>query len=249
MIIHKQISSKGVVFVEKTKMKAKSLRAAAWNALKGHYGVALLAALIAGIFGVTSIGIGSTSAGTKNVTEPTNVSAITANLPAWIPLLIIGMVISIFIISLVMTVLSASVGLGYSMFNIKLINGENPDAGVCFSRMKHIWKAFGLNFVMGLKVFLWSLLLVFPGIIAFYRYSMAKYIMAENPDISISEAIDRSKQMMKGEKWNLFCVHISFIWWALLAAIIPVIGAFLLTPYTEAAEAAFYLNRTDRLNG
>lgn len=52
---------------------------------------------------------------------------------------------------------------------------------------------------------------------------------------------------MKGEKWHLFCLQISFFGWCILAAIVPLFGTFLLAPYLYAAEAAFYLDRTGNL--
>ena len=53
--------------------------------------------------------------------------------------------------------------------------------------------AFVLNLLITLKVIAWSLLFVIPGIVAAYRYSMATYIMAENPGMQATEAIERSK--------------------------------------------------------
>lgn len=46
---------------------------------------------------------------------------------------------------------------------------------------------------MGIFVMLWSLLFWFPGIIAYYRYSQAFYILAENPEKGIMDCINESK--------------------------------------------------------
>lgn len=97
-----------------------------------------------------------------------------------------------------------------------------------------------LNLLIALKVFAWSLLFVIPGIIAAYRYSMATYIMAENPTITPTEAIERSKALMDGRKGDLFCLDLSFIGWALLTVLTAGIGALWLTPYMAVSRAAFY---------
>ena len=64
--------------------------------------------------------------------------------------------------------------------------------------------------------------------------------MAENPDIDVSEAIFLSKEMMRGNKWRLFCMDISFIGWAILCALTFNLGNIILAPYKCAARAAFY---------
>ena len=69
---------------------------------------------------------------------------------------------------------------------------------------------------------------------------MTRYILAENPDMTAGEAIDLSKRLMKGKKWKLFCLRFSFIGWDILAGLTLGIGYLWLTPYKEAAEAAFY---------
>lgn len=103
---------------------------------------------------------------------------------------------------------------------------------------------FGGTFLIGLMTslftFLWSLLFVIPGIIAAYRYSMATYIMAENPTIAPSDAIERSKALMDGRKGDLFCLDLSFFGWALLTVLTAGIGALWLTPYMAVSRAAFY---------
>ena len=92
-----------------------------------------------------------------------------------------------------------------------------------------------------LYILLWSLLFIIPGIIAAYSYSMTGYILAENPNMPADEAIARSKQMMDGNRWRLFCLQISFIGWSILSSLLTFgIGDLWLTPYRQAASAVFY---------
>ena len=95
-------------------------------------------------------------------------------------------------------------------------------------------------FVMVVKVFLWSLLLIVPGIIKAFSYAMTPYIMVEHPEYSASEAINASCELMRGHKWELFCLYLSFIGWAFLSVITCCIGFFWLEPYISVSQAAFY---------
>jgi hypothetical protein len=71
--------------------------------------------------------------------------------------------------------------------------------------------------------------------------------MAQHPELTATEAIEQSKQMMATNKWRLFCLDLSFIGWWLLAALTGGIGSIFLMPYTKAASTAFYLDLIGRL--
>ena len=74
-----------------------------------------------------------------------------------------------------------------------------------------------------------------------YRYAMSFLILAEYPEISVIDALRNSASLMRGNKWRLFCLQISFIGWMLLAGCCTCgIGVMFLTPYMSAANAAFY---------
>ena len=98
-------------------------------------------------------------------------------------------------------------------------------------------KAYLLVFIYTL---LWSLLLIVPGIIASFSYSQTFFIMAEDPNIDVFDAIDKSKAMMKGNKWKLFCLELRFLGWFLLAILTLGIGFFWLVPYAYTTSAKFY---------
>ena len=89
-------------------------------------------------------------------------------------------------------------------------------------------------------MFLWSLLFIIPGIIASYSYAMIPYIQAEHPEMAPGDVLARSKEMMEGNRWRLFCLQFSFIGWSILSSLTLGIGNLWLTPYKQAATAAFY---------
>lgn len=87
---------------------------------------------------------------------------------------------------------------------------------------------------------LWYLLLIIPGIIKSYSYSMTYYILKDNPELKNNAAIEKSMQMMDGHKMDLFLLHLSFIGWAILCLLTMGIGFIFLIPYMYTAQAHFY---------
>ena len=71
-------------------------------------------------------------------------------------------------------------------------------------------------------------------------------IMAEYPTIGIFDALRNSANLMKGNKWKLFCLDFSFIGWILLASCTCGLGMIVLMPYMYAASAAFYNDIANR---
>lgn len=123
---------------------------------------------------------------------------------------------------------------------LDLKRGKKVDYSYLLSGFKQFTQTFSLYIIMVVKVFLWSLLLLIPGIIAVYRYSQAYYLLRDNPRLSASEALAKSSQLMSGHKWKLFTLHLSFLGWAILAGLTMGIGFLWLAPYMEVTGAHFY---------
>ena len=102
------------------------------------------------------------------------------------------------------------------------------------------WHKVGGMLLMTVLIFLWSLLFLIPGIIKAYSYSMTPYILEENPELGLSEAIHRSRMMMRGHKFDLLWLQLSFIGWFLICLLTAGIGFLWLSPYYHTAHAAFY---------
>lgn len=98
-------------------------------------------------------------------------------------------------------------------------------------------------FMRNLFTFLWTLLLVIPGIIKAYQYYLVPYILQDQPQMDYRDALDLSKDMMDGYKWNLFVLQLSFIGWELLGAMCCGVGMAFVVPYEEATFAEFYAER------
>lgn len=142
--------------------------------------------------------------------------------------------------NLVHFILMGPLTLGVSTFFLKLIRKEAPHVQNIFEGFQFFLKSFTLNLLITLFTTLWSLLLLIPGIIANLRYSMAYYILIDNPQLSAFEALKQSKGMMAGYKFELFVLELSFLGWFLLGAFTLGIAMLWVNPYYEAAKANFY---------
>ena len=89
---------------------------------------------------------------------------------------------------------------------------------------------------------LWAILLYIPAIVKSYAYAMTPYILLDKPELSANEAITDSRMMMKGHKWELFLLDLSFIGWILLPLLTLGILFIYVIPYMQAARAEFYRN-------
>ena len=96
-------------------------------------------------------------------------------------------------------------------------------------------------FFRDLYVFLWTLLLVIPGIVKAYQYMMIPYLLAENPEMTKEQAFAESKRMMSGQKWRAFVLDLSFIGWEILSLLtFGLVGIFYVNPYRDSTHAALY---------
>ena len=150
--------------------------------------------------------------------------------------------------------------LGCNAYFLARLRGQELGFKGLFSRTSSWGKAVWLNLQIYARVFLWSLLLIVPGFIAAFRYMLAPYYLAENPELSARECIEKSKQTMEGAKLSLFALLLSFIGWQLLSSLLqiylldlnPVVSivvglsiSLFVATYTNAAVAAFFLALTD----
>lgn len=214
---------------------AADFRNMARAALKGKWGLAVITGFVASLLGVSS-NFGGSSNYRRDEVENFADSRLGISPPVFVTWLLIC--ITLFV--LIYFIIGGAIQLGYCRFNLNLVNRTTPQFKDLFSRIDILWKACGMKLLISLYTFLWTLLLIIPGIIAALSYSMAPYIMAENPSVGIREAVNHSKEMMDGNKWRYFCLLFSFIGWAFLSSLTFGLGFLWLNPYINAASAAFY---------
>lgn len=151
--------------------------------------------------------------------------------------------------------------IGQLNFFIKSARQE-ASAGIStlFSHFSNGWylRTVANMFLMELFITLWTLLLIIPGIIKSFEYALVPYILGDEPELTWTQARDKSRMWMDGEWGKFFLLQLSFIGWYLLTALIwllatalvhPLAGVLIITaailalqPYVTASLTEFYLD-------
>ncbi len=253
--------------------RAADFRAIARDALKGKWWIAVLTGLVASLLGGV-MAFGNNASFNINMGDSSlgDISSDIFSEEVVLAVVILAIVIGL-LFSLMATaqfVFGGPVKMGYSVFNLNLVDKKEAKFRDIFSCFNRFGAGFCMNLLMGIFLFLWSLLFVIPGIIKSFSYAMTPYVLAENPQMTAKQAITRSRWLMDGNKWRLFCLNFSFIGWGLLSVaptficavvlgllsasggstiailfmvlvvLISLIPTLFLQAYQQAAYAAFY---------
>ena len=137
-------------------------------------------------------------------------------------------------------IITGPFAVGVSIFSLAMSRNRNPRFEQIFYGFKKFWVSLGAYLLYAVFVLLWAILLIIPGIIAALSYSMTYFIIAEDDSIGPLEAITKSKKMMYGYRWKIFCLYLRFLGWALLCVLTVGIGFLWLVPYIGVSFAKFY---------
>lgn len=146
------------------------------------------------------------------------------------------------LMSIVSLIIGGPIYFGVAAYFLKLARNEGAEFSDLFSGFSLFKTNFILNLLIIIFTVLWTLLLIVPGIIAVIKYSMAYYIVNDNPEIGGLEAIRRSKEMMEGHKMRFLQMWLSFFGWFVLGVVTFGLGMIYAIPYYRAAKANFYLD-------
>ena len=102
------------------------------------------------------------------------------------------------------------------------------------------------EFLQCVMLLLWFLLLIVPGIMKSYSYTMTEFVLIEHPEYAPLQAITASKKMMYGHRWEFFCLQARFWAWYLLCSVTLGIAALWVYPYYMTAKSKFYLELKER---
>lgn len=223
--------------------------------VKANFWILVLASFVANMLGgqssFNSSGGGSVSAGSSSdnietyydvETGEINESALealivfaTAFLVVFLVILALSIVYSIFVGSIMQV--------GKKKIFLENVDQPNTDFALVFSGftggkyMQRVKAMFSYN----LRIWLWTLLFIIPGVIAAYKYYLVPYIVADNPDIDPHRALELSKEMTDGHKFDIFVMELSFYGWMLLSGCCTCgILGFWLNPYMESSFAVMY---------
>ena len=130
---------------------------------------------------------------------------------------------------------------GYCAFLVTVTRNRDSEFGKLLSGFSYFGNVCAAGILKWLYTMLWSLLFFIPGIIKSYSYSMTMYIMQDNPGITGNEAIEKSRKMMDGHKFDLFLLDLSFIgWWLLGTLTFGILIVFYVEPYHQVTRTNFY---------
>lgn len=116
-------------------------------------------------------------------------------------------------------VLAGPLLIGIVMFLLAFFRKHTVDYALTFEGFSMFGKGFVLYLLYSIRIFLWSLLFLIPGIIAAFRYSQAFYLRVDHPEYTAGQCLAESSRLMKGNKAKLFGLGLSFIGWYILATL------------------------------
>lgn len=157
---------------------------------------------------------------------------------AYLPLIfIIGFLLPFFLFCV-----AGPLALGYKTLALNAVRHEKPEVKGVFAKFKdgNFKRASILCLLNTVFVFLWGLLLIIPGIIKHYSYSLSYFLLADNPDMTPAEARKKSAELMRGKEWDAFLLDLRFMGWRLVSVLTIFVYGFWVSPYVTVARAAFY---------
>ena len=173
-------------------------------------------------------------------------------------------------LTILLSLYSTVVGAGYYSYSLRLARNEQPGYRNLLDGFYMVGRVILMYILQYIFVFLWTLLgmipytvvlilgavLLSPGLIVLaivllvagmifgvamsYRYRLAIYFLLDNPGMGPLASITASKNAMKGWKWSLFVLDLSFLGWLILSLFTFGILMLWLQPYMRTTEANFY---------
>lgn len=140
-------------------------------------------------------------------------------------------------------VLGGPLAYGMADFTLKVVRKDESKSTA------DLFKGFSNQFGRSIVAFileavylaLWFLLFIIPGIIKSFSYSMTFYLLHDHPELEGNDAITKSRELMKGHKWDLFVLRLSFIGWILLSCLtFGILAILFVNPWMSVAQAKFY---------
>jgi uncharacterized membrane protein len=135
---------------------------------------------------------------------------------------------------------SGAFSLGSATFMLKIVRRANPDFEDIFSGFNQWKRATWTSIVYVVRLILWYLLLIIPGIIKSFAYAQTWFVLVDYPELSANQAINRSEEMMQGHKIKLFLLSLWILLLVLAGVLTLFIGFFWIGPWIAATSAQFY---------
>ena len=211
----------------------KDLKLTAKNDLNGRWGTAIGAMLLATYIPSMVVSIPSSIFSFVYGLAMETGSYVMAGI-SYILMMVLAFVPTLLIVAPLM--------MGYIYFSLRIARHREANATMPYRAFtKGVYGRVTMGyFMMTVYICLWSLLFIIPGIIKSLSYAMLPYIMMDDPNKTWKEALEESKQMMNGHKWDLVKLGLSFFGWILLVCLTWGILIVYAGPYMQQAQANFY---------
>ena len=147
------------------------------------------------------------------------------------------------VLLIALSVMNYMLAVGTHIYSLEICQQRQGSFGNLFDGFGIFGKSLLLAILETIFIYLWTLLLIVPGIIAIYRYRMALYVMIDHPELGPLDCLRESKRLMTGHKWELFVLDLSFLGWFLLCLLPP--ASVWVEPYTRITYTNYYLALRD----
>lgn len=174
-------------------------------------------------------------------------------------------------IGAILSILIIPLQYGYSIAHLNASRQDLPaDIGDLFCGYKHFGRVTGTLILMALVIVAVALpciilaviiavglenvsvgsawficlvaLMMIPIWVLVLAYSLVPFLIHDDEDLHAGEILKKSRMMMRGHKWELFILYLSFIGWWILCILTLLIGYLWLAPYTQMTLVKFYEN-------
>lgn len=136
--------------------------------------------------------------------------------------------------------LAGPLQLGMCIYFLNILYDRLVSIGNLAEGFKPLVKVLLIYLIISVATILGLILLIIPGFIIALGFSMTFYLIAENPELSVEEALKESWALTDGYKWELFELHLRFIPWYILGVICLVVGIFVVMPWHYLTVANYY---------
>lgn len=144
------------------------------------------------------------------------------------------------IIPLAVLLIGGPFAIGAAIFALRFAREEEAFIEDIFAGFRQFPSALVAYLLIAIGVSIGLILLIVPGIVMGLGWSQTFFILANNPEMRGTEAMQQSWEMMKGRKTDFFILGLHFIPWALLCLLTLGIGFFFFMPWVQVTMAKYY---------
>jgi uncharacterized membrane protein len=142
------------------------------------------------------------------------------------------------------TIALLPMSIGMILYIVNIVKKKKFELSQLFSKYNQFLRIFVTGLIEGLLIFVFTLLLIVPGIIRAISYFLVNYILADSDfdDLSSGEILDLSRKLMDGHKSDYFMMSLYYFGMLLLGCFTLGILWIWTIPEMNLAYAKFATN-------